>query len=270
MKWFKHYSDASDDHKISAIEEQMGLPGYAAYWKVVELCALSWDGTSRPIFTFTPKQIQNKIRMKSKQTDFVLGLFSEQNLFQITKSENKITIAFPKLLEIKDNHTKNRQVTGKQLAPRTEQNRLEQNRTDIPIETIDNSEAEKNLPEEEPLNFRNPQDQKVYPKFTPDHVIDLWNQKMGSRFGMAVGLGSGKHLANCLESLKYLKTKEAWENLFAKCEESAFLRGERTDWSVTLTWIIDYDNAIRVLGDEFNDLKHIKDLFSKINPEATA
>lgn len=132
-------------------------------------------------------------------------------------------------------------------------------------------DAKKILPEEAPQDFRNSKGEEVYPKFTPDHVVDLWNKQMGSKYGHAVGLGSGKHLTNCLEAIKHLPTEEAWANLFTKCEESKHLRGENDiGWTVTLTWIVNFDNALRVLSDEFNDTKHIKNIFASMNTEATA
>lgn len=101
MKWFKHHSDASLNDKIGRLEDQAGLIGYAAYFKILEICASNWDEVSDPIFTLSLKQIQNKLRMKSKQTDFILGLLSELNLFQITKSENEVIIVADNMAKIK-------------------------------------------------------------------------------------------------------------------------------------------------------------------------
>lgn len=114
MKWFKHQSNASQDEKIAKLEERFGLVGYAAFFKLLELCASNWDEVSDPVFSFSLKQIQNKLRMKSKQTDLVLGLLSELNLFQITKCENNVIINACKMAEVKKKCQKKDQVTSKQ------------------------------------------------------------------------------------------------------------------------------------------------------------
>ena len=50
MKWFKHYADASIDEKICELEDEFGYIGYGVYWKILETCALQWDGKTDPIF----------------------------------------------------------------------------------------------------------------------------------------------------------------------------------------------------------------------------
>jgi hypothetical protein len=101
-------------------------------------------------------------------------------------------------------------------------------------------------------------------KVTPDLLIDLWNQNMGKDFGFAKGgLGCGKHLDNFFDAVKFLSTAESWLELFEKCKQSAFLRGESDKgWKVSLTWLVNYDNALRVLSDEFDDQIAIKNLFA--------
>jgi len=39
MKWFKHYTDSSDDEFIAGLEEKFGLIGYARWWKLLETIA---------------------------------------------------------------------------------------------------------------------------------------------------------------------------------------------------------------------------------------
>lgn len=106
MKWFKHHSDMSMNDKIGKLEAKYGLVGYAVYLKILEMCALNWDEVSDPVFSFSSKQIKNKLRLKSKQTDFILGLMSDLNLFQISKYEDEVIIKAPKLAEIKKRYEK--------------------------------------------------------------------------------------------------------------------------------------------------------------------
>jgi uncharacterized phage protein (TIGR02220 family) len=132
MKWFKHYSNASNDAAINRLEEDFGHLGYAAYWKILEICADKWDGSSDPVFTLNKKLIQNKLRTKSKQTGLVMVSLSLSKLYKVTETDFDYVIEIPNLLKIKDNHTKNLPVASKLLASNLpqEQNRTDKTRTD--------------------------------------------------------------------------------------------------------------------------------------------
>lgn len=93
MKWFKHQSNASEDSKIAKLEDVAGLSGYAAYFKILELCASNWDEVSEPIFSFSAKQIQQKLHLKKGKTEFILNLMTELNLFQVSFKHNSNTTA---------------------------------------------------------------------------------------------------------------------------------------------------------------------------------
>jgi hypothetical protein len=128
MKWFKHQSNASEDSKIAKLEDVAGLAGYAAYFKILELCASNWDEVSEPVFSFSAKQIQQKLHLKENKTEFILNLMSELNLFQVSfkpvsnqlqssfkvvsnqfqknKTNYNIIISAPKMAELKKRYQK--------------------------------------------------------------------------------------------------------------------------------------------------------------------
>lgn len=116
MKWFKHYSDASFDDKLQRIEGRLGPETYRFYFKIIELCAAQYDGISdNCVFFFSWVTLQNKVRMKRKQTALLLASFSELNFWKSESLENEVRIEFPKLLELvhKDSlNSKNRPVSG--------------------------------------------------------------------------------------------------------------------------------------------------------------
>lgn len=127
---------------------------------------------------------------------------------------------------------------------------------------------EKNLSSDLPQDFRNSKDS---PKFTPDHVVDLWNAELGKTNGRVPSLGGNKHLHNCLDSLAYLPAARDWLELFSKTKLSAFLMGENPrGWKATLFWLVDYDNALKVISGAFDDGADVDDLFSKINQGISA
>lgn len=84
---------------------------------------------------------------------------------------------------------------------------------------------------------------------------------MGKEFGYCPGLGGGVHRDNCLESIRYLPDQASWENLFAKCRESEFLTGKgKSTWTVNLIWLVNYDNALKVLSDNFDENKAMRNI----------
>jgi hypothetical protein len=128
MKWFKHYSDASRSEKLAQLVDEFGIEGYGRYWLLVELLAEKFDGkdTNFTIHNTTIKRTlyihHDKMAVKFLGTIANLGLMS-------CVSTNKLwSISCPKLLEIKDNHTKNLQAKSKSVTPRTDKNRTDKNR----------------------------------------------------------------------------------------------------------------------------------------------
>ena len=99
MKWFKHHSDASSDEFISDLEDRFGLLGYARWWKLLEVIAAQMDETDKCSLEYSWKKWGKFLKTNQN----ILKTFLKQ-------------IEIPKLLEIRDNHTKNKQATNKPLA----------------------------------------------------------------------------------------------------------------------------------------------------------
>lgn len=230
MKWFKHYTDASFDSKIAEVEQEYGLTGYAVYFKIIEICALQWDGKTNPKFKLNRKKTKSILSLNYKKTESILSLFSVLNLFNVEITENFYIIEIPNLLKIKDNHTKNLQVDGNKVSRKLpqEQNRTDKNRTD------------KNI-------------------YTPDDLITLYNKNFGSEFGNCVTLGNKTHVENfqtCKEN--GLHSQEKWQELFDLCKNSDYLMGKENDWHINLTWLLNFDNAAKVLNGNYKNKKQTK------------
>jgi hypothetical protein len=237
MKWFKHYSDASIDDKICRLEDDFGYVGYGVYWKIIEICALQWDGKSDPIFTINRKKMKSLLSINYIKIESILSLCSVLNLFSVEINDKFYTIRIDKLLNIKDNHTRNLQVTNKKVS------------TDLPLEQI---RTDKNRTE------------YIYKaEISPDNIVQLWNTKMPEHeFEFCHGLGMGEHLKKFLEATNFLDTKEKWDELFTQCIESKALSGDNNiDWKVNLIWLVNYDNALKVLSGNYKS----KNLADTIN-----
>ena len=87
----------------------------------------------------------------------------------------------------------------------------------------------------------------------PDDVVQLWNETMPQHgFEYCRGLGAGKHLKNAIESLGWMQDKKSWHELFTSCINAKTLNGDNNKkWRVNLTWLVDYDNAIKVLNGNY-------------------
>ncbi len=238
MKWFKHYTDASFDNKIAEVEQEFGLTGYAVYFKLIETCAMQWDGKTEPIFDLNKKKTKSILSLNYKKTQSILSLFSVLNLFHVEIFDNFYRIKIPNLAKIKDNHTKNLQVTGNKVS--------------------------ENLPQEKKRTDKKRKDKNIY-GITPDDIIQLWNDEMPQHgFEYCRGLGSGKHLHNAIESMGFLQEKKSWHELFTTCIKAQTLNGDNNlNWRVSLTWLVDYDNAIKVLNGNYKQKETWLDTWAK-------
>jgi hypothetical protein len=125
------------------------------------------------------------------------------------------------------------------------------------IRDLENSDAKKILPQVE--------SEENLKRFTPDHFVDLWNEYFGERLKRINSIGGGKHRDNFLKSLEFLPTEKHWRDLFDQCLNSPKVMGQNDiGWTVTPTWIVDFDNAIKVINGDFDDAKHIKNLFASM------
>lgn len=106
MRWFKHYTD---NHRGTAFQKAFDQLGYQAYsiYVLMEICAEKYDkqrvddlGENADLFVFQRTYLQSVLRMKRRQTDLVLALFSELNWFQAVGNDLEIIIKFPKFADL--------------------------------------------------------------------------------------------------------------------------------------------------------------------------
>lgn len=114
MKWFKHMTDASDDEFISELEDIFGLEGYARWFKLLEIVAKQMDETGKCSASYSWKKWQSLLRGKRKKLETFLEHLENKQKTNRKQTGNILEIKIPKLLELRDNHTKNLQVTDKQ------------------------------------------------------------------------------------------------------------------------------------------------------------
>ena len=252
MKWFKHHSDMSMNDKIGKLEDKFGLVGYAAYLKILEMCALNWDEKSEPIFSFSLKQIKNKLRLKSKQTDIILGLMSDLNLFQISKSKDEVIIKAPKLAEIKKRHQK-KDASETSSKPTN----------DTPNKKGD-KDKEKEGEGEREVKFSTDPD-----KINFSQVVDLFNSIVtpGSDIGYERHLQKGAIVTDFVKKQRDLKFYQGadWEIVFSRMAKSTFI-SKKLKVKSHLEWILKENNLERLLKGDFDNRSEKKGIDEIINP----
>ncbi len=106
MRWFKHYTDASDDEFIAGLEEKFGLEGYARWWKLLETVGAQFKKDGPPAAEYPWIIWQSKLRGKrNKLETFLVHLENKQRINR-KLTGNVMEIKIPKLLEIRDEYSK--------------------------------------------------------------------------------------------------------------------------------------------------------------------
>jgi len=117
MKWFKHMTECRNGSTMQKIFAEFGLEGEARFWRFLELCAAQWDGKSYPEITISKVLLREQLRFRCwNDTRKILERLANDSFMSFVEYPKHVVFKIPKLLEIKDNHTKNLQVAGKSLA----------------------------------------------------------------------------------------------------------------------------------------------------------
>lgn len=128
MKWFRHMSAASDDEFISGIEDEFGWEGYGRWWKLLEIIAKQMDETDRCYAEYSWVKWQSSLKGKRNKLETFLVHCQNKRKIKLEQTENVLKIICPKLLELRDNYTKDLQaseeVTSKQEVDVEEDNKV--------------------------------------------------------------------------------------------------------------------------------------------------
>lgn len=254
---------------MNVVFDKFGHRGIAFWWMLVELCSENWDGVSEPKFSFHPRLVSTKLKTRSNLVQPYLELCSNLGMGKFEVSPTKIDIDMPNLRKIKESRgrIKGNRSEKPDIYRKEEDKEEDLDLTPTPLASSSSFDPRKFLlakkicpdtpAQEAPRNI------------TPDEVVDAWNTTMGASFGYCPGLGGGTHRDNCLEAIKYLPNLESWNALFEKAKASKFLTGQNeSGWTVNCLWIVNYDNALKVLSDVYDDGKAIKNLFAGMAGES--
>lgn len=66
MKWFKHYSDASDSAALSELKRKFGFEGLGRYWTLIEYLQSRWASAEvEPIFEVQQEKLRDILKFRS-------------------------------------------------------------------------------------------------------------------------------------------------------------------------------------------------------------
>lgn len=147
MKWFKHYSDASRGDLLSKINREFGLQGEARWWRLIELMAERYP-VENDTFTFTSELLRRSMSFRSLiDLESFLDRLQIHSGLIVNRLGNDYELIYSKLSEIKDNHTKNLQATGKKVSLDKNKIRIDKN--------IKNNKKENPLADKPAINILN-------------------------------------------------------------------------------------------------------------------
>jgi Holliday junction resolvase len=104
-------SDASHDEKLAEVLELHGASGYGVFWLIVEAVAAQMDHTDKCEVKYSSKKWAYITHTDRRTLAKYLQTFSKLALIVSQKCDKFVIVKIPKLLELRDNHTKNLQVT---------------------------------------------------------------------------------------------------------------------------------------------------------------
>ena len=220
--YFRHSTNAFEDEKIQHVIDNLGYEGYAYYFILIELLARKCENEFINPITIHQQSLRNVWRKHSKSCVKVVKKLEESGLFVATFNKSLIEFDIPNLAKYMGKY----QIKKSPNVP---------NKSKVKESKVKESKGKENKE-----------------KITPDEIIQIFNDTLGKDVGYCRGLGSGKHIDNFLEANQWLETKESWQELFDKCKGNDVLMGVDGKWRVNLTWLVNYDNALKVLNGNYS------------------
>lgn len=114
MKWFKHMTDASRDERLVHLRDEGGFEAYGFYWFLLETVAEKMDKSTKSSVEFPINHWRRVTGFSSKKFYKLAELCQSYGLLSVKTNGTSVEINIPNLLKVRDNHTKNLQVTSKQ------------------------------------------------------------------------------------------------------------------------------------------------------------
>ena len=113
MKWFKHMTDSLDDPFIQSLLDKFSHAGYIAWFGLIEIIAKENGNNITGKLDISPAFLKRKLRISQAKLRQIFGFCSTNAKLLFDCSKEKWHFEFDKILEIKDNYTRDLQVSCK-------------------------------------------------------------------------------------------------------------------------------------------------------------
>ena len=120
MKWFKHHSDALDDPFVQGLMDEFEHQGYVAWFGLIEIVSKENGKNLTGKLSISPQYLRRKFRISPSKLRQIFHYCATFGKLSVNFSEKKWEFDFPKVLELKDNYTKDLQGAGKKPSKQTE------------------------------------------------------------------------------------------------------------------------------------------------------
>lgn len=149
MKWFHHLTKSRDDADLDRLLNQLGFAGVCRWWWLLETISIDMDESDRCFADHSVRQWCKFLRCKANSLPDFLSYIQTHLNCSVTIVEPQdnlcrtsgptedilrswasnlqavLRIECPKLLELKDNHSRNLQARKSKIASRVEESRVE-------------------------------------------------------------------------------------------------------------------------------------------------
>jgi len=232
--YFRHSFFTHNDIKMLMLKDSIGIGFYFYYFSLLELCGEESSDHLLSSYVFHDATIRSLWSVNLKKSEHIATQMNAVGLLEFKKGNKNFQFTIPNFSKYLGKYTNKTEPNGPNK--RKEKERKEKERKENSAKAL-----------------------------TPDDVVQLWNEKMPSNnFKHCLGLGSGRHVENFLEARQWMQDLKSWDELFTKCVNNKKLNGENEiKWRVNLTWLVDYDNALKVLNGNYENEKTWMDTWAK-------
>lgn len=137
MKWFKHFSDSLDDPFIQELMDKFGHQGYVAWFGIIEIIAKENGSKLTGKLEISPTYLKRKLRISSTKLQLLFNFCSTKGKLFFNFQKDLWVFEIPKILDLKDNYTKDLQETCK--PPHTHKEVEEEKEVEKEKHTVDSS-----------------------------------------------------------------------------------------------------------------------------------
>jgi len=120
MRWFKHFNDSLDDPFIQELMDEFGPAGYVAWFGLLEVTAKENGNNLTGKLEINPTYLKRKLRISKGKLQQIFDFCSGKGKLLFDNSLEKWSFEISKMLELKDNYTKDLQGSSKKPSNQTE------------------------------------------------------------------------------------------------------------------------------------------------------